>query len=129
MTLPTPAMRRKPEAKIEFHVQRRPHLLRVAIRGEASFDQAEVISAQLLRVPLDGAWLVVLDLAELTFLSSLAVGALVSYRRDVGWRGVEVRLANVQAPVWLALELAGLGKLFELIDLEEPTRPAANAVA
>ena len=127
MTLPTPATRRKPEAKIEFHVERRPHLLRVAIRGQASFDQAEVISAQLLRAPLDGAWLVVLDLAELTFLSSLAVGALVSFRRDVEWRGVEVRLANVQAPVWLVLESAGLGKLFERIDPEEPARPAASA--
>jgi anti-anti-sigma factor len=129
MTLPTLAMRRKPEATIELHVERRPHFLRVAIRGEASFDQAEVISAQLLRVPLEGASLVVLDLAGLTSISSLAMGALVEYRRGLGRRGVEVRLTSVPAQVWLALELAGLGKLFELIDLEEPTRPAANAVA
>ena len=101
----------------------------MAIRGEASFDQAEVISAQLLRVPLEGASLVVLDLAGLTSISSLAMGALVEYRRGLGRRGVEVRLTSVPAQVWLALELAGLGKLFELIDLEEPTRPAANAVA
>jgi anti-anti-sigma factor len=118
MTLPTFATRPKPEAKIEFHIERQPYVLRVAIRGEASFDQAEVLAAQLLRVPLDGAWLVVLDLAELTCLSSLAIGALVSYRRGLGLRGVEVRLANVQAQVWLALESAGLGKLFERIDLE-----------
>ena len=129
MTLPTPAMRRKPEAKIEFHVERRPQFLRVAIRGEASFDQAEVISAQLLRVPLDGAWLVVLDLAELTFLSSLAMGALVSYRRGVGLRGVEVRLANLQAQVWLALESAGLWPLFEPMELEQPAGRAGVAVA
>jgi anti-anti-sigma regulatory factor len=74
----THAPRQKPEGKIEFRLQRRPHFLRVAIRGEAGFDQAEVISAQLLRVPLEGARLVVLDLAELTFLSSLAMGALAS---------------------------------------------------
>jgi hypothetical protein len=30
----------------------------VAIKGETSFDQAEVISAQLLRIPLDGYSLV-----------------------------------------------------------------------
>ena len=129
MTLPTPATRRKPEAKIEFHVERRPQLLRVAIRGEATFDQAEVLSAQLLRVPLDGAWLVVLDLAGLTFLSSLAMGALVSYRRGLGRRGVEVRLANVQAQVWSALQSAGLGKLFERIVLGAPAPPAASAGA
>jgi anti-anti-sigma factor len=121
MTVPTLAARQKPERTIEFRVERRPHFLRVAIRGEASYDQAEVLSAQLLRMPLDGSSLVVLDLAGLTFLSSLSMGALIEYRRGVGRRGVEVRLANVQPPVWLALESAGLGKLFERIDLEEPT--------
>ena len=129
MTVPTLAARQKPERTIEFRVERRPHFLRVAFRGEASYDQAEVLSAQLLRMPLDGSSLVVLDLAGLTFLSSLSMGALIEYRRGVGRRGVEVRLTSVPAQVWLALELAGLGKLFELIDLEEPTRPAANAVA
>ena len=119
---------RKPACKLAFHVQRQPHWLVVSIRGEASFDQAEVISAQLLRIPLGAHWLVVLDLAELTFLSSLAMGALVEYRRGLCRRGVDVRLANVQAPVWLALESAGLSELFERIDLEEPTPPAANAV-
>jgi anti-anti-sigma factor len=127
MTVPTLATRQKPERNLEFRVERRPHFLRVAIRGEASFDQAEVLSAQLLRMPLDGSSLVVFDLAGLTFLSSLAMGALIDYRRGVGRRGVEVRLANVQARVWLALESAGLGKLFERIDLEEPTPPAASA--
>jgi anti-anti-sigma factor len=128
MILQTPATRRKPEPKIEFKIERRPQFLRVAIQGDANFEQAEVLSAQLLRVPLDGAGLVVLDLAELTFLSSLAMGTLDSYRRGVGRRGVEVRLANVQAQVWLALEAAGLGKYFERINLEEPTPPAAGTV-
>jgi anti-anti-sigma factor len=101
----------------------------VAIIGEASFDHAEIISAQLLRIPLDAYTLVVLDLADLTSLSSLAMGALVEYRRGLGRRGIEVRLANVPAQVWLALESAGLGPLFEPMDLEQPTRPPAIAVA
>jgi anti-anti-sigma factor len=104
-----------------FHVERRPHFLSVAIKGEASFDQAEVISAALQWIPLDAYSLVVLDLAELTFISSLVMGALIDYRRGLGRRGVEVRLANVQAPVWTALELAGLWNLFEPMDLEQQT--------
>ena len=127
MTAQTIPARRKPECKLAFHVERRPHVLLVAIGGEASFDQAEVISAQLLRIPLGAYSLVVLDLAGLTFLSALAMGALVAYRRGLWRRGVELRLANVQARVWLALESAGLGKLFELIDLEKPTPRAASA--
>ena len=129
MTIQTIPARRKPECKLAFHVEHEPHFLSVAIRGEASFDQAEIVAAQLLRIPLNGHSLVVLDLADLTFISSLAIGALVEYRRGLVRRGVEVRLANVQARVWLALESAGLGKLFEPIHLEEPTRPAAIAVA
>jgi anti-anti-sigma factor len=129
MTLPALGTRWKPEGKLAFHVQRRPHFLLVAIQGEASFDQAEFISAQLLRISLEAYSLVVLDLAELTFLSSLAMGALVGFRRGLLRRGVEVRLANVQAQVWLALESAGLGTLLQPIDLPELTRPAACAGA
>jgi anti-anti-sigma factor len=121
MTTATIPTRRKPPCKLTFRVQRGPYFLCVAIQGEASFDQAEVLSAQLLRLPLDGHSLVVLDLAELTCLSSLAMGALVDYRRGVGRRGVEVRLANVPAQAWLALESAGLWQLFELIELEPTT--------
>ena len=127
MTMQTPARRRKQECKLAFHIERRPHLLLVAIGGEACFDQAEVICAQLLRIPLEAYSLVVLDLAGLTFLSSLAMGALVAYRRDLRRRGVELRLANVQAQVWSALESAGLGTLFEPIDLQEPTQPPTGA--
>jgi anti-anti-sigma factor len=112
---------------MKFQVERRPHFLVVAIKGDASFDQAELVSIQLLQIPLEAYSLVVLDLAELTFLSSLAMGALLQYRRGLSRRGVDLRLANVQAQIWLALESAGLGKVFEPMDLEAHTRPAANA--
>ena len=115
------------ECKLAFHVERGPQRLTVALRGEASFDQAEVLSARLLQIPLDGYSLVVLDLAELTFISSRAIRALFEFGLALRQRGVEVRHANVQAHVWLALEAAGLGKLFEPMDLEPHTRPAANA--
>ena len=121
--------RRKPECKLAFHIQRWPHWLTVAIQGEASFDQAEVISGQLLRIPLDSFSLVVFDLAGLTFLSSLAMGALVAYRRGLCRRGVEVRLANVSARVWLALESAGLGTLSPPMEWEQQPRLPAMAVA
>ena len=119
MTMPMLATRRERECKLAFHVQRRPHFLRVAIGGEASFDQGEVMSTQLLRIPLDAYSLVVLDLAELRYMSSLAMDTLEGFRRDLGRRGVEVRLANLQARVWLALESTGLGRLFEPMHLEQ----------
>jgi len=129
MTIPTIPARPTPECKLAFQVECRSHFLLVAIKGEASFDQAEVLSAQLLRIPRDRYSLVVLDLAELTFLSSLAMGALVEYRRGLWRRGIEVRLANVPAPVWLALESAGLGPLFVPMDLKQAMRSPAVAAA
>ena len=122
MTTQTVPTRRKPEGKLALHVEHRPYFLLVAVRGEASFDQAEAISAELLQIPLEAYSLVVLDLAALSFLSSLAIGALIEYRRGLCRRGIEVRLANVQAHVWLVMESAGLGKLFEVIDLKERPR-------
>ena len=89
MTIPTMATRQQHEGKIEFHIERRPYFLGVAIRGEASFDDLANFRHPLLarramfrRQPLD-------------------------YRRGLGRRGVEVRLASLHAPVWLALEAAG----------------------
>jgi anti-anti-sigma factor len=125
-TLPT---RRQPDCQLAFHVERSPYFLLVTFRGEASFDQAEGISPQLLRPLLEAYSLVVLNLAELTFLSSLAVDALLELRRVLWQRGVEVRLTNVPSQIWLTLELAGLGQLFESIDLEAPPRLAASAGA
>jgi anti-anti-sigma factor len=127
MTTQTIPTGRKPAPKLTFRVQRGAHFLCVAIQGEASFDQAEVISAQLLRLPLDGYSLIVLDLAHLTSIRVLVMGALVEYRGGLWRRGIEVRLANMQAPVWLALERAGLGDLFEPMELEEPTCPGPGA--
>jgi hypothetical protein len=57
------------------------------------------------------------------------MGALVENRRGLCRRGVEVRLANVPAQVWLALELAGLGTFFQPMELEQQPRPPAMAVA
>ena len=119
MSLPIIATRRQPECKLAFHVERRPHFLRVAIRGEASFEQAEFLSAQLLGISVDACALVDLDLAELTFISSRAMHALVEYRVRLGRRGIDIRLANVPALVWEALESAGLGELFGRIDLDQ----------
>ena len=127
MTTPTISAGRKPGCKLTFRIERGPDFLCVAIQGEASFDQAEVISAQLLRVPREGYSLIVLDLAQLTSISALAMGALVEYRRGLWRRGIEIRLANIHAPVWLALERAGLGDLFEPMELEELTCPCPGA--
>jgi anti-anti-sigma factor len=116
------ATRAKSECKMAFQVERRPHFLLVAIKGEASFDQAELISTHLLQIPLEAYSLVVLDLAQLTLLSSQAIGALLMYRWRLRRHGLEVTLANVPAQVCSALKFAELWEEFETVDLDDPGR-------
>jgi hypothetical protein len=55
------------EARMQTRIPRRTQTTFSAggHQGEGSFEQAEVIAAQLLRIPLEADSLVVLDLAEL----------------------------------------------------------------
>ena len=120
MAAETIATPRNGLTELSFRVERRPYCLVVSVAGEASFKQAEVISATLLRIPLEKYALVVLDLSGLSFISSLAMRALVEYRRGLRWRGIEIRLANVQPDVWFAIGSAGLWEVFETMELDLP---------
>jgi anti-anti-sigma factor len=85
----------------------------VHLAGEAGFRLAEPLMAALLGLSAQRSIRVVLDLSELHFLSSLAMGVLVTFRRGVVRRGGRVRLAStLQEPVREALDRAGLLALF-----------------
>jgi anti-anti-sigma factor len=86
----------------------------IQLKGEATFTQARALEAGLLALSAWWPRRVTLDLSELTFLSSLALGVLVEFRRGVVRAGGCVRVApNLQPQVREALEAA---KLFELFD-------------
>jgi anti-anti-sigma factor len=85
----------------------------VRIAGEAGYRLADPLTAALLRLTAGPPKLVTLDLSELTFICSLAMGVLVSFRRGVIRRGGRVRLGTtLQEPVREALDRAGLLGLF-----------------
>jgi anti-anti-sigma factor len=85
----------------------------VRIAGEAGFRLADQLTAALLSLSARRPKLVILDLSGLTFLCSLAMGVLVSFRRGVVRRGGRVRLGKtLQEPVREALDRAGLLGLF-----------------
>ena len=56
----------------------------------------------------------VLDLSELSLLSSLAMGLLVRFRRDLARWGGRVTIAGARPPIRESLEVTGLVGLFEL---------------
>ena len=69
--------------------------------------------------------LAVLDLSGLTFLASLAMGALVAFRRDLGCWGGRVKIVGIRPEIYESLQATGLHTLFEFCATVEEACPAA----
>jgi anti-anti-sigma factor len=94
----------------------------IRVKGEASVEHAGALLDGLLTATARRPGIVTLDLSELSFIASLAMGVLVAYRRGVVRTGGRVRLAEEMQPaVREALARA------ELLDLFKPTAQAAPA--
>jgi anti-anti-sigma factor len=85
----------------------------VCLEGEAGVIGLERMQIAFARVAARRARLAVLDLARLTFMSSLAIGQLVALRRDLDrWNG-RLKLAACPPTIHEVLEKTGLSKFFE----------------
>jgi anti-anti-sigma factor len=108
-TTPEPA----PRLDVEIHDTAQGFIVR--LRGEAGVAQAGALEASLLPLVVKRQACVTFDLSQLLFISSLAMGVLVSYRRAAVRAGTRVYLAPDLCPaVREALERAELLSLFEI---------------
>jgi anti-anti-sigma factor len=86
----------------------------VRLRGEAGVAEATTLEACVLRLSAARPACVTFDLSELVFLSSLAMGILVAYRRGAVRTGTRVCLVpDLHPAVREALDRAGLMRFFE----------------
>jgi len=109
---PWPA-RARPEPGVEVTIDRGPDEVVIRVAGEAGFRQAGQLLNGLFVPDAQSPAAVTLDLSGLRFISCLAMGVLVSYRRGVVRRGGQVRLRpDLQPQVRDVLHKAGLLKLF-----------------
>jgi anti-anti-sigma regulatory factor len=105
------------DARIEVGVTEAPAEVIVHVAGEGCISQAGALAAGLLGLSARRPSLVTLDLSGLNCLSTLAMEALVAFRRGVLRAGGRVRLAaTLQEPVREALGRAGLLALFGLLE-------------
>ena len=95
----------------------------IKIIGEMRL-QVEQLERQLDRLALQRPKRVVIDLSELTSVSSLGMGVLVSHRRNVVRNGGVVYLAAVQPLVRGALCHARLDQLFPMFPTVEEAQAA-----
>ena len=119
---------------LDVQVAEIDHGMLVKIVGDAGVTQVAKLEHELSKVMLQKPPVAVLDLSQLTFISSLGMGALVSFRRSVTTKGGQVRLAAVPKLIRDGFRRARLDLLFPMFDtvdaaLEAAVAPAANPVA
>ncbi len=92
----------------------------LALTGEVDLDVADDL-LQVGQIGLDEAGVigVVLDLAEVTFMDSSALGAMVALHNIADERHQSLTLAHVPDRVRKILAITGLDATFEEIDLPE----------
>lgn len=90
----------------------------VAVRGEAVVDLEPLVST-LQSVSAKRPASVVLDLKELSFISSLAMGVMLAFRRGVLANGGKLKVAGMQKLVLDAFKRARLDKVFDIAETVE----------
>ena len=101
----------------------------VHLEGEGDMAGVEPLQLALLPLLARRVPLAILDLSDLTFLSSLVMEALVSFRRSLARWGGCVRIAGVRPELYEALQVACLTELFEFYPTLEDAMAATVPVA
>ena len=111
---------------VEAEVVEFPGAIVLRLVGELRLDLAPV-ERQLIRLSAARPALVVIDLAGLSFISSLGMGLLNHFRRGLDSHGGVTKIAAAHPDVDNALWLCNFDKLFEFHDSVENALAVAPA--
>jgi anti-anti-sigma factor len=92
---------------MDVRIETLPQAVVVHIKGECAIT-LQPLEAMFLRLSAQRPKLVVLDMAGVTFISSLGMGSILAFRRGLVPQGGQVRLAAVQPLVLEAFRRAHL---------------------
>jgi anti-sigma B factor antagonist len=115
----TPPARRP----LQLQVERRTDAAVVKISGSVSMAEAEKLRASLEALAAERVPLIVLDLNEMDFISSLGLGAIISGHLKCRHHQGQIRLVRPTPPVRELLETTRLNKLFGVYDNLEQALP------
>lgn len=100
--------------QIEVESMKRVDLL--TVQGRIDSSNANDLEQALNGVMEDGRFNIILELSQVTFMSSAGLRAIVSALRECKRRFGDLRLASPSKRVLEVLDLAGLVPLFEVYD-------------
>lgn len=95
-------------SNLAVSVTESPRAVVVRLVGEASAAQVAGLDQELSRVLAKKPGIVVFDGSQLSFISSLALGSLIAFQRNMNKHGGQVRLAALQPMVLDMLKHARL---------------------
>lgn len=96
----------------------------IVLRGELDLPQVRTITAALSAAVGDATRDVVVDVREVTFLDSTALGALLLAAQRLRRQGRPLTLVVAEGPVTALLELSGVADHFRLTDQPPAAAPA-----
>jgi anti-sigma B factor antagonist len=95
-------------------VEREERRVIVRVKGDAGVGNVDELDRQLLKLTAARSALVVFDLADLRFISSLGLGILLNFHRNASHHGGRVRLAAVRPQVLDMMKKCRLDSVFEI---------------
>ena len=109
-------------ASLNIEFDENPTEITVRLIGEGSTSEADRLQLSLTRLMAVRPPLVVIDMAGLLYVTSLAMGVLVQFRRAIARSGGRIQLAHLQPSVLESFQNARLDSLFEITESGLPVR-------
>jgi anti-sigma B factor antagonist len=113
--------------KLNIQIEQRPTAAVIKLSGEAGQEEADLLDRQLRSVLERKPALAVLDLSGLTYIASLGIGPLVSFRNEMTRAGHRVVITAPPSLVLDTIRRASLQRVFGIYStieeaLGEPLR-------
>ena len=103
-----------PDKEFKIDVEETGSAAVVRIRGSAGMTQAEQMRRQFEQLAARQVSLIVLDLSQMEFISSLGLGAIITGHLKSRHHNGRIRLVNPRPAVRKLLEMTRLTKLFPI---------------
>jgi anti-sigma B factor antagonist len=120
-------------ANLQIEVEQKPQAVVARLTGEAGIDEADELDRSLRLLSAAKPALVVLDMAGMSYIASMGIGALVKFRNEIVHAGGRVVLAALRPLVLDTFKHAGLLRVFQAYptveDAIRSAQPPAGTIA
>jgi anti-sigma B factor antagonist len=106
-------------ANLKVEIEQQPHAVVAHLIGEAGMDEADDLDRSLRLLTAAKPALAVLDLAGMSYIASMGIGALVRFRNDISHAGGHVVFAALRPLVLDTFKHAGLLRVFQVFPTVE----------